>query len=97
MANRNLGLTYRQLGDFAQAVATFEALIAAFGDDERSGVREQVAKAYLNLASTYRELGDRATETATLEALISRFGDDERPGVREAVAKAREHLIDLGE
>lgn len=76
------------LGKPDEEIATYDDVIARFGDSDDPELREHVARALLNKGIT---LGDRGEFREAIEVdddIIARFGESDERALRERVAKA---------
>ena len=68
---QNLGVLAHWRGDYAEAIARFQAAVSAF---RRTGMRARLAWVALDLASVYLDLNDRDAALATF-GLVAQLGD----------------------
>ena len=83
-----MAITFSESGDAAGELATYDALIARFGNSTETALLELVAMVMLNKGFTLGESGDATAELATYDAIIARFGDSTETALLKQVAKA---------
>lgn len=71
-----------------EEVATYDQVVARFGDCSEAALREWVVTALMDKADTLRELSRWEEALAVYEDVLARFGDDPGPEVRVDVAGA---------
>jgi tetratricopeptide (TPR) repeat protein len=82
----NLGVLQLEAGDFRDAIATYDEVLARFGEAGEGALRKQVAGALLNKGVALRGLGRVKDAIATYDELLARFGEDRESTARESVA-----------
>ena len=75
--------------DPAAAIATYDELVARYGDSTVPDVQESVAMSIVNKGVTQGQT-DHAAAIATYDELVTRYGDSTVPPVQEQVEKARQ-------
>ena len=83
------GFTLGTVGRNAEAIATYDALLAQFGDAWEPVLREQVAMALYNKGFTLGALDRSAEEIAAYDALLAKFGDATEPLVLEIISNLK--------
>src|ERR1051325_8640747 len=67
-------MTHGTLGKFEEAIATFDDLLARFGDSAEPALQEQVARALYNKACTFALADDVTATVATLRQWCGHVG-----------------------
>ena len=83
-----------RLGEFAAALATYDEVIARFGDSDTLLLQVRVAWALFKKGNTQVQLGDYAAAVESYDEVIVRFGDSDLPDLQILVALA---LYDKGD
>jgi tetratricopeptide (TPR) repeat protein len=84
----NSGVALRQQNRFEEAIATYDQVIARFGDASELALREQVARAMLSKGAVLSQLQRNEEAIAIYDQVIARFGDGTELALREPVAGA---------
>lgn len=77
-----------EYGDWNDALAAYDEVVARFGDSDDPGLRWQIASALAGRGHTYRKRGDHTAATAAYDEVVDRFGDSDDANLLEKVANA---------
>ncbi|MBI4492375.1 MAG: NACHT domain-containing protein, partial [Chloroflexi bacterium] len=84
----NKGVTLGSLGRAEEAIATYDQVVARFGERPEAALAEQVAKALVNKGVRLGSLGRAEEAIATYDQVVVRFGERPEAALAEQVAKA---------
>ena len=76
------------LGEFEQAIASYDAVIERFGASDVSNVQSHVATALVGTGITRGHLGASEQAIATYDEVVERFGASDMPDIQVQVAWA---------
>ena len=81
-------LAYQELGELDMAIATYDEVVAHFGDSNVPELQKSVARALFNRGLKEGQLGKVEAEIATYDEVVARFGASDVPELQEGVARA---------
>ena len=81
-------LAHEQLGNYVAAVASYDEVLARFGDSKAPALQERVAWTLCAKGDVQVQLGEFTSAVACYDEVIARFGDSDAPALQVPAAGA---------